>query len=114
MAASEKRSLSAEHDQHTVEHIDSAIKDEKPVEQDEKRDWTGTTRKTDPEEIKLVRKLDYRIMVSDECHEYCCSDLLTTPLEHSQLFASCTFSVSVTTINHTETSRLTVLRLRRP
>lgn len=74
MAASEKRSLSAERQQHTVEHIDSAIKDEKPVEQDEKRDWTGTTRKTDPEEIKLVRKLDYRIMVSDEGREYCSSD----------------------------------------
>jgi hypothetical protein len=65
MAASEKRSLSAERQQHTVEHIDSAIKDEKPIEQDEKRDWTGTARKTDPEEIRLVRKLDYRIMVGE-------------------------------------------------
>lgn len=26
-------------------------------------DYTGVARKTDPEEIKLVRKLDYRIMV---------------------------------------------------
>jgi hypothetical protein len=27
-------------------------------------DWTGAAKKTDPEEIRLVRKLDYRIMVS--------------------------------------------------
>lgn len=36
--------------------------DEKPI-QDDTRDHTGAHRKTDPEEIKLVRKLDYRIMV---------------------------------------------------
>jgi hypothetical protein len=65
MAASEKRASSVERHQHTVEHIDSAINDEKPIEQDGKRDWTGTTRKTDPEEIRLVRKLDYRIMVRE-------------------------------------------------
>lgn len=65
MAASEKRSSSVDRQAHAVEHVDSAIKGEKPIEQDEKRDWTGTARKTDPEEIKLVRKLDYRIMVSE-------------------------------------------------
>lgn len=81
MAASEKRSLSAERQQHTVEHIDSAIKDEKPVEQDDKRDWTGTTRKTDPEEIRLVRKLDYRIMVGFYDHTKCSSELLTKSIQ---------------------------------
>ncbi|KAK7701021.1 hypothetical protein SLS64_010615 [Diaporthe eres] len=62
MAASEKRSTSVDRQANAVEHVDS-VKGEKPPEQDEKRDWTGTARKTDPEEIKLVRKLDYRIMV---------------------------------------------------
>lgn len=50
------------------EHIDrvdttAGDADEKPI-QDETRDHTGAHRKTDPEEIRLVRKLDYRIMVS--------------------------------------------------
>jgi hypothetical protein len=31
---------------------------------DEERDWTGTAKKTDPEEIRLVKKLDLWIMVS--------------------------------------------------
>lgn len=65
MAASEKRSSSVDRQAHAVEHVDSVSKGEKPVEHDEKRDWTGTARKTDPEEIKLVRKLDYRIMVGE-------------------------------------------------
>ncbi|KAL2106013.1 hypothetical protein VUR80DRAFT_7413 [Thermomyces stellatus] len=48
------------------EHIDrvdttAGDADEKPI-QDETRDHTGAHRKTDPEEIRLVRKLDYRIM----------------------------------------------------
>ena len=30
-------------------------------------DYTGVAKKTDPEEIKLVRKLDYRIMVCIIC-----------------------------------------------
>lgn len=66
MAASEKRSTSVDRQAHAVEHVDSVLKAEKPTEQDEKRDWTGTARKTDPEEIKLVRKLDYRIMVGED------------------------------------------------
>lgn len=65
MGASEKRSSSAERQAQAIEHVDSVVKAEKPPEQDEKRDWTGTARKTDPEEIKLVRKLDYRIMVGE-------------------------------------------------
>lgn len=65
MGASEKRSSSAERQAQAIEHVDSVVKAEKPHEQDEKRDWTGTARKTDPEEIKLVRKLDYRIMVGE-------------------------------------------------
>ncbi|GJD01388.1 major facilitator superfamily transporter [Colletotrichum higginsianum] len=63
MAASEKRSPSAERDEHTVNHVDSVLQDEKPIPQDEEnRDWTGSAKKTDPEEIRLVRKLDWRIM----------------------------------------------------
>jgi hypothetical protein len=38
--------------------------DEKmPVAEDVNRDHTGAAKKTDPEEIKLVRKLDWCIMV---------------------------------------------------
>lgn len=65
MAASEKRSTSVDRQANAIEHVDS-VKGENPPEQDEKRDWTGTARKTDPEEIKLVRKLDYRIMVGED------------------------------------------------
>lgn len=45
-------------------HIGDA---EKPVpsEDQEVRDYTGTARKTDPEEIRLVRKLDWCIMVRE-------------------------------------------------
>lgn len=71
MAASEKRSTSVDRQTNAVEHVDSVIKGEKLPEQDEKRDWTGTARKTDPEEIKLVRKLDYRIMVGKDNNAKC-------------------------------------------
>ncbi|GJC89069.1 hypothetical protein ColLi_11907 [Colletotrichum liriopes] len=65
MAASEKRSPSVERREHTINHVDSVLHDEKPVAQDEEnRDWTGSAKKTDPEEIRLVRKLDWRIMVN--------------------------------------------------
>lgn len=43
-------------------HVNSVLEDEKPA-QDEERDWTGTAKKTDPEEIRLVKKLDLWIMV---------------------------------------------------
>lgn len=46
-------------DKATVEH-DEAIKDVSPSPAG---DYTGFVRKTDPAEIKLVRKLDRRIMV---------------------------------------------------
>ncbi|KAK1996656.1 major facilitator superfamily transporter, partial [Colletotrichum falcatum] len=64
MAASEKRSPSVEREEHTVNHVDSVLQDEKPTaaQDEENRDWTGSAKKTDPEEIKLVRKLDWRIM----------------------------------------------------
>lgn len=45
-------------------HVNSVLEDEKPVQMDEERDWTGTAKKTDPEEIRLVKKLDLWIMVS--------------------------------------------------
>lgn len=64
MAASEKQRPSVEREEHVINHVNSVVDDEKQVQQDEERDWTGTARKTDPEEIRLVRKLDYRIMVS--------------------------------------------------
>lgn len=44
-------------------HVNSVLDDEKPA-QEEERDWTGTAKKTDPEEIRLVKKLDWWIMVS--------------------------------------------------
>ncbi len=46
-------------------HVNSILEDEKPS-QVEERDWTGTAKKTDPEEIRLVKKLDLWIMVSDQ------------------------------------------------
>ncbi|CAG9946257.1 unnamed protein product [Clonostachys rosea f. rosea IK726] len=44
-----------------VAHVNSVLDYEKPS-QTEERDWTGTAKKTDPEEIALVRKLDIWIM----------------------------------------------------
>jgi hypothetical protein len=44
-------------------HVNSVLDDEKPTQMDEERDWTGTAKKTDPEEIRLVKKLDLWIMV---------------------------------------------------
>ncbi|EXF84960.1 major facilitator superfamily transporter [Colletotrichum fioriniae PJ7] len=63
MGANEKRSPSVEREEHAIHTVDSVIMDEKPIPKDEEnRDWTGSAKKTDPEEIKLVRKLDWRIM----------------------------------------------------
>ncbi|WAO96024.1 MFS domain-containing protein [Fusarium falciforme] len=42
-------------------HVNSVLEDEKPSAVEE-RDYTGTAKKTDPEEIRLVRKLDLWIM----------------------------------------------------
>ena len=39
------------------------VDDKHHLESDGPVDYTGVAKKTDPEEIKLVRKLDYRIMV---------------------------------------------------
>jgi hypothetical protein len=50
-------------DDYNVNHVNSVLEDEKPVH-NEHRDYTGTAKKTDPEEIRLVRKLDWWIMVS--------------------------------------------------
>ncbi|CAH0023567.1 unnamed protein product [Clonostachys rhizophaga] len=44
-----------------VAHVNSVLEYEKPSQTAE-RDWTGTVKKTDPEEIALVRKLDIWIM----------------------------------------------------
>lgn len=47
-----------------LSHVNSVMGPEKPTHvEDGERDYTGTARKTDPEEIRLVRKLDLWIMV---------------------------------------------------
>ncbi|KAH6997399.1 major facilitator superfamily domain-containing protein [Ilyonectria destructans] len=48
-------------DDYGVKHVNSVLEDEKPVNTED-RDYTGTAKKTDPEEIRLVRKLDLWIM----------------------------------------------------
>lgn len=42
-----------------IEHVDQT---EEVNEKDTNRDYAGAAAKTDPAEIKLVRKLDYRIL----------------------------------------------------
>ncbi|KAI9152276.1 transporter [Paramyrothecium foliicola] len=46
------------------DHLDSVLEPEKPSQMEEsgERDYTGVAKKTDPEEIRLVRKLDLWIM----------------------------------------------------
>lgn len=62
-----KRTSNEGHIDHvnTIATNDDDIDEKKPIEDDGERDYTGVARKTDPEEIKLVRKLDWRIMVSN-------------------------------------------------
>lgn len=62
--AMEKRETSVSRDEYAIDHVNSVVEDEKPQD-NQQRDWTGTAKKTDPEEIKLVRKLDWWIMVSN-------------------------------------------------
>jgi len=45
-------------------HVEDPEIDEKAVAKDPNADYSGFTQKTDPVEIKLVRKLDMYIMVS--------------------------------------------------
>jgi hypothetical protein len=60
----------ARHDAPQISHMNtgSVLEDRedniKPVADDVERDYTGAAKNMDPEEAKLVRKLDYRIMVS--------------------------------------------------
>ncbi|KAK0387862.1 hypothetical protein NLU13_4107 [Sarocladium strictum] len=60
------RQADAAKDQGRCTHINDAetnyAEKPMPVEDAEQRDYTGATRKTDPEEIRLVRKLDWCIM----------------------------------------------------
>ena len=37
-------------------------KNEKKASESERADWTGSQRKTDPAEIRLVRKIDFVMM----------------------------------------------------
>lgn len=61
------RQADAAKDQGRCTHINDAetnyAEKPMPVEDAEQRDYTVATRKTDPEEIRLVRKLDWCIMV---------------------------------------------------
>ena len=50
-------------DRATDNFNNATVEDEKPSHLEE-RDYTGSAKKTDPEEIRLVRKLDLCIMVS--------------------------------------------------
>jgi hypothetical protein len=50
----------------TINHANSEAVDDmggKCILEDKKRDYTDVAAKTDPEEIRLVRKLDWRVMV---------------------------------------------------
>lgn len=63
-------------DEGHIDHVNTIattddIDEKKPIEDVEERDYTGVARKTDPEEIKLVRKLDWRIMVSNGTLDSC-------------------------------------------
>lgn len=60
-AAPEKRESRDEN----IGHVNSAPDDvdDTKIVSDEERDYAGTVKKTDPEEIALVRKLDWRVMV---------------------------------------------------
>ncbi|RYP37776.1 hypothetical protein DL767_002791 [Monosporascus sp. MG133] len=65
MAATTTTQRSSEHveEKPTAGSTDSVIMDEKPAATEgEVVDYTGTRKKTDPVEIALVRKLDWRIM----------------------------------------------------
>lgn len=62
-AAQDNRQLADSKEAPDFAHVNSVLEDEKPSAVEE-RDYTGTAKKTDPEEIRLVRKLDLWIMVS--------------------------------------------------
>ena len=75
-----------------IDHVHTNEEVLKPtVDDNADRDYTGTARKTDPEEIKLVKKLDLMIMVCNltETDEFCAN--MTSPV-----FASCTSSIMST------------------
>lgn len=84
------------------EHIDNAM--EKEVENHKMMlddnpnlDYTGVAKKTDPEEIRLVRKLDYRIMVQSYCPWLIVMVLGTCAnVIISRYSASCTSSTTLT------------------
>lgn len=78
-------------------HINSILEDEKPGQlegqMDGERDYTGTAKKTDPAEIKLVKKLDLWIMVSPDSRLSTDMTELLTKM-NSLVSASCTFSTT--------------------
>jgi hypothetical protein len=54
-----------EKDAGRLETVENAVMEDGKALAVEKTDYAGAALKSDPAEIKLVRKLDYRIMVSD-------------------------------------------------
>lgn len=63
----ERRSSIEKYEDEKVETVDVAVLE--AAEEDKKAgDYSGFTQKTDPAEIKLVRKLDWYIMVSRPFH----------------------------------------------
>lgn len=64
-----------------VAQVDSHVANEKEMLAAENVDYTGTRAKTDPAEIALVRKLDFRIMVSNSCDSlFSLSSCFTLPV----------------------------------
>ncbi|ROT42676.1 hypothetical protein SODALDRAFT_326833, partial [Sodiomyces alkalinus F11] len=62
--SAEQKPISREEDIGRVNTMTADDMDEKkPIEDIGERDYTGVARKADPEEIKIVRKLDWRVMV---------------------------------------------------
>lgn len=72
--------------------------DEKPAKVAGVVDYTGVAAKSDPAEIKLVRKLDFRIMASlltELCYCPLKIDRIANP-QYSQSSGSCTSSTTST------------------
>ena len=57
----DRKSLEQDSSKMAIQHIDSQMVEE-VNEKNANRDYAGAAAKTDPAEIRLVRKLDYRIL----------------------------------------------------
>ena len=82
--ANNEKSMPSQADKEHIEVSPTSLKglnDEVAGEPVQQGDYSGAAEKTDPLEIKLVRKLDYRIMV---CHRQSCNSPGTTLLTYCQ------------------------------